>query len=63
MASPQEMYGRTYKLHNSPGLAPTLALYIQSSLVVDGLQDDIKIFNAACSYRRNSDRMVNANAL
>ena len=27
-ASPQEMYGKTYKLHNSPGLAPAKAPFV-----------------------------------
>jgi len=41
MASPQEMHGKTYKLHNSPGLAPAEALF-KSSPVFDGLHNDVK---------------------
>ena len=44
------MYGKTKKLHNSPGLAPDEALLASSSLAFDGLHNDIKIFNIACSY-------------
>ncbi len=38
------MYGKTYKLHNSPALAPAEALLVSSSPAFDGLHDDIKNF-------------------
>ena len=41
------MYGKTYKLHNSPGLAPAEALFDQSSPAFDGLCNNIKIFHVA----------------
>ena len=46
------MYGKTYKLHNSPALAPAEALLVSSSPAFDGLHDDIKIFILACLYRK-----------
>ena len=46
------MYGKTYKLYSSPGLAPAEALFLQSSLAFDRLHNHIKIFNVACSYRK-----------
>ena len=39
------MYGKTYKLHNSPALAPTQALLVSSSPAFDGLHDDIKNYS------------------
>ena len=38
------MYGKVYKLHNYPGLAPAEVLLISSSLAFDGLHDDTKNF-------------------
>ena len=46
------MYGKTYKLHNSPALAPAEALLVSSSPEFDGLHDDIKFFILACFYRK-----------
>ena len=46
------MHGKTYKLHNSPALAPAEALLVSSSPAFDGLHDDIKIFILACFYRK-----------
>ena len=43
------MYGKTYKLHNSPGLVPAEALFVQSPPAFDGFHNDIKIFSLACS--------------
>ena len=44
------MYGKTYKPHNSPGLAPAEALLVSLSPAFDGLHNNIKIFNVACSH-------------
>ena len=46
------MYGKTYKLHNSPALAPAEALLVSSSPAFDGLHDDIKFFILVCFYRK-----------
>ena len=46
------MYGKTYKPHNSPALAPAEALLVSSSPAFDGLHDDIKFFILACFYRK-----------
>ena len=46
------MYGKNYKLHNSPALAPAEALLVSSSPAFDGLHDDIKFFILACFYRK-----------
>ena len=46
------MYGKTYKLHNSPALAPAEALLVSSSPAFDGLHDDINFFILACFYRK-----------
>ena len=46
------MYGKTYKLHNSPALAPAEALLVSSSAAFDGLHDDINFFILACFYRK-----------
>ena len=46
------MYGKTYKLHNSPVLAPAEALLVSSSPAFDGLHDDIKKFILACFNRK-----------
>ena len=41
------MYGKIYKLHNYPGLAPAEVLLISSSLAFDGLHDDTKNYSSA----------------
>ena len=46
------MYGKTYKFHNSPALAPAEALLVSSSPAFDELHDDIKKFILACFYRK-----------
>ena len=46
------MYGKTYKLHNSPALAPAEALLVSSSPAFNGVHDDIKNFILACFYRK-----------
>ena len=46
------MYGKTYKMHNSPGLAPAEALLVSSSLAFDGVHNNMKIFNVVYSYRK-----------
>ena len=46
------MYEKTYKLHNSPGLAPAEALLVSLSPAFDGIHDDIKNFILACFYRK-----------
>ena len=46
MASPQEMYGKNYKLHYSPALAPAEALHLWD---FDGVHENIKLM--ACLYQ------------